>query len=204
MLIKQAETIVPIDSLLSRRWSMRAFDINRKVPRDMIISICEAGRWAPSCFGDEPWRFLVWDVYDNEDAYLKAFDCIGDWNKRWVKTAPIIMASFADDRFRKNGDANRWGQHDTGLATQNVLLQANALGLGAHPLGGFDANKLKQEFNVPDRFTPMAFIAIGYQTSESVLDDDHKSEESKPRFRRPLGTTFFADYWENGIVDDSN
>ncbi|MBX3043777.1 MAG: nitroreductase family protein [Candidatus Kapabacteria bacterium] len=201
MITKLALTEEPIHDLISRRWSLRAFDINKPVAREQIISICEAGRWAPSCFGDEPWRFMVWDIYHDENAYMRAFNCIGEWNQRWVKTAPVIITSFADDRFRLNGEPNRWAQHDTGLATQNILLQAFALGLAAHPLGGFDGDKIKKEFSIDERFTAMACIAIGYQAGSDVLDDDHAKDELKPRLRRQLGTTFFDSYWENGIIN---
>jgi nitroreductase len=200
MITKIADTSVPINELIARRWSVRAFDINKQVSRSDIISICEAGRWAPSCFGDEPWRFMVWDIFHNKEQYLKAFACIGDWNQKWVKTAPVIIASLADNQFRKNGNPNRWAQHDTGLATQNILLQSFSLGLAAHPLGGFDSEKLKNEFNIPERFTPMAFIAVGYQTDESVLEEEFAKSELKPRFRRPLGDTFFDSNWENSII----
>jgi nitroreductase len=189
-------------SFLNRAGALSAFDINRRVSREQIISICEAGRWAPSCFGDEPWRYLVWDKYHDEDAYNRAFGCLVEWNQRWVKTAPVLMASIADNQFRKNGDANRWAQHDTGAASENICLQATALGLKAHQMGGYDAEKLKKEFNIPERFTPMAMIAIGYQAEESVLDEDHRKEEQKDRFRRPLGITFFDSQWEKPITGD--
>lgn len=199
MIEKLAQTSVEIHELLARRWSLRAFDITRQVSDEQILSICEAGRWAPSCYGDEPWRFVVWDIFQNKEAYLEAFDCIGEWNQRWVRTAPVLMASFADDRFRKNLEPNRWSEHDTGLATQNILLQAFALGLGAHPFGGFDGEKLKIKFKIDSRFTPMSMIAIGYRTSHEILDEEHAANEIKPRFRRPLGDTFFINKWENPI-----
>ncbi|GAB1370046.1 nitroreductase family protein [Candidatus Kapaibacterium sp.] len=199
MINKFAESIYPINDLIAKRWSPRAFDINKVVSRKDIISICEAGRWAPSCYGDEPWRFIVWDIYHDSESYYNALDCIGEWNKKWVCTAPVIIASFADNSFRKNGDLNRWGQHDTGLATQNILLQAFSLGLVAHPLGGFDSKKIKEHFSVEDRFTPMTCVAIGYQADIDVLNGEHAEQESKPRFRRPLGETFFDGTWKKPI-----
>jgi hypothetical protein len=47
--------------LLARRWSPRAYDANRPVTRSQLLALIEAGRWAPSCNGDEPWRYLIWD-----------------------------------------------------------------------------------------------------------------------------------------------
>ena len=56
-----AQTSRPIYDLLARRWSPRAFDANRPVSREQLTALLEAGRWAPSCNGDEPWRYLIWD-----------------------------------------------------------------------------------------------------------------------------------------------
>ena len=58
---KTAITQVPIDPLIAKRWSPRAFDATKSVTQAQIIALLEAARWAPSCFGDQPWRFIVWD-----------------------------------------------------------------------------------------------------------------------------------------------
>ena len=200
MIVKNAATSKAINELISKRWSPRAFDINKQVSRDNLISICEAGRWAPSCFGDEPWRFMVWDINHDNESYTKAFSCVGEWNQKWVRNAPVIIASFTNEKFRKNGDYNRWAQHDTGLATQNILLQAFDLGLVAHPIGGFDAEKLKATFSIPEQFIAMSMIAIGYQADIDVLESEYAKSELNERFRRPLGDTFYDSTWENGII----
>jgi nitroreductase len=75
---RKAITSVPIHDLLARRWSPRAFDVNRPVTREQLVTIMEAGRWAPSCNGDEPWRYLVWDRTRDPEGWQKAFDCLSD------------------------------------------------------------------------------------------------------------------------------
>ena len=59
MLNKPAVTGPPIHDLLASRWSPRAFDAAKGVSRDQALALVEAARWAPSCFGDEPWRVIV-------------------------------------------------------------------------------------------------------------------------------------------------
>ncbi len=199
MLVKKAVTSEGINDTIARRWSCRAFNINKPVPRESIISICEAGRWAPSCRGDEPWRFIVWDLYRDREAYLKAFACLDEWNQRWVKNAPVIIGVFADTKFRR-GNGNRWGQFDTGAAAMNMYLQAVDCGLMAHPMGGFDEEKIKIAFAIPGQFTPMAMIAAGYQASPEIIDDDgQRKSETAERKRQPLGSCFFDSQWGNGI-----
>jgi nitroreductase len=200
MITKKAKTLVDVHRIIAHRWSARAFDITKPVTREQILSLCEAGRWAPSCYGDEPWRFIIWDKNHNKDDYNKAFNCLGEWNQRWVKNAPVILAAFSDDKFRKNSEPNRWAQYDTGAASENICLQAVALGLIAHQMGGFDEEKLKATFNIPSNFRAMAMIAVGYQTHEETLEEQFRTLEIAERFRRPLGSTFFDSQWEKPII----
>lgn len=199
MLEKKATTSVPINEIIARRWSCRAFDINKPVPREILQSICEAGRWAPSCRGDEPWRFIVWDFYRNRDAYMQAFSCLDEWNQRWVKNVPVIIGVFADSKFRR-GNFNRWGQFDTGAASMNMYLQAVSSGLMAHPMGGLDEAKMKETFAIPEQFTPMAVIAVGYQAEPAIIEDAGQLEsELADRKRQPLNSCFFDSEWGKGI-----
>ncbi len=200
MLTKKAITSVEINNDLSKRWSCRAFDKDKKVSREQIIALCEAGRWAPSCFGDEPWRFIVFDKKYNESNYQKVFDCIGEWNQKWMKNAQVIILALSDKNFRKNGKTNRWAQYDTGTAVENIAIQAVTMGLMSHPIAGFDDVKVMKEFAIPDNFIPMSMLAIGYQADEDILEDEFKEAEIKNRFRRPLGENFFDGAWNKPIA----
>jgi len=195
MQTKIASTQVGVHDLIARRWSCRAFDASKPVSREQIVALLEAARWAPSCFGDEPWRFIVWDRNSDEAAWQKAFACLGEWNQNWVKNAPVLMLSTAYSLFRKNGTPNRWGQHDTGAASENLCLQAVASGLMAHQMGGFDEEKTRLAFNIPKEFALMAMIAVGYQGEPEVLNDELKGLELAARVRTPLGEHFFEGDW---------
>jgi len=192
---KIALTSQVIHDLIARRWSPRAFDRNKPVSRKQLIALLEAARWAPSCFGDEPWCYLVWDRHRDPDSWQKAFECLAEGNQVWVKNAPLLLASIAGSQFARNGKPNRWGQHDTGAASANLVLQAVALGLAAHQMGGFDADKLREKFAIPASYTPMAMIAVGYQADAAFLEGEIKERELAPRARRPLGEKFFDGTW---------
>jgi nitroreductase len=192
---RRAITSVPIDDLLARRWSPRAYDANRPVSREQLVTLLEAGRWAPSCNGDEPWRYLVWDRTRDPEGWQKAFECLSDTNKKWVKNVPLLMLSCAGSAFGHSGKPNRWTQHDTGMASLSIALQAVALGLIAHQMGGFDVEKARASFNIPAEYTPMAMIAIGYQASPDILDEETKAKELRPRARKPLAEKFFEGAW---------
>lgn len=202
MIKKNARTSEPVNEVIERRWSPRAFDVNRKVPHEYLVSICEAARWAPSCFNDQPYRYIVWNRHTNEQSFMRAFNCLGEWNQKWVQTVPVLMVALADSIFRHNSEPNRWTQYDTGAASMSICLQATALGLMAHQMGGFDAEKLKKEFDIPERFTPMAMIAVGYQAEIDVLDENYHEAELKPRTRIHLGMNFFDSEWEVPLLKD--
>ena len=195
MQTKTAATQVDVHDLIARRWSCRAFDATKPVSREQIVALLEAARWAPSCFGDEPWRFIVWDKNSDAAAWEKAFGCLGEWNQNWVKSAPVLVLSTANSLFRRDGSPNRWGQYDTGAAAENLCLQAVASGLMAHQMGGFDVEKTRSAFSIPKEFSLMAMIAVGYQGEPEMLNDELKGLELADRARTPLGVHFFEGDW---------
>ncbi|HLF38295.1 MAG TPA: nitroreductase family protein [Burkholderiales bacterium] len=200
MLEKLAPTSTPIHELLARRWSPRAFDPTRPVSREQLKVLLEAGRWAPSCNGDEPWRYLIWDKGRDPQGWQKAFDCLSENNKKWVKNVPLLMLSCAGSTFQATGKPNRWTQHDTGAASVSMALQAVALGLIVHQMGGWDVDKARAAFAIPAEYTPMAMIAVGYQTGPEILDEETKAKEMRPRARKPIAERFFEGGWGKGVT----
>lgn len=199
MLEKNAVTSVPIHDLLQRRWSPRAFDANRPVSRAQLAALLEAARWSPSCNGVEPWRYLVWDRTRDAEGFEKVYDCLSDGNKLWVKNVPLLMLSCASSDPLPPDRPNRWTQHDTGMANACLVLQAVALGLAAHQMAGYNADKMRAAFSIPAEYTPMALIAVGYQASPEVLDPETKKKELTDRARKALSSRFFEGGWEKPV-----
>ena len=197
---RKAMTSVPIHDLLARRWSPRAFDPNRPVTREQLKVLLEAGRWAPSCNGDEPWRYLIWDKGRDPAGWQKAFDCLSESNNKWVKNVTLLMLSCAGSTFEATGKPNRWTQHDTGAASVSMALQAVAMGLIIHQMGGWDVEKARAAFAIPPEYTPMAMIAVGYQTGPEILDEETKAKELRPRARKLIAERFFEGGWGKGYA----
>jgi nitroreductase len=175
---RTAETRVPIHELLASRWSPRAFDASRQVTREQLAALLEAARWAPSCNGDEPWRYLLWDRERDAEGWQKAFDCLSENNRKWVKNVPLLMLSCAGSVFGHSGKANRYAQHDTGAASVCLAIQGHAMGLAVHQMGGYDAAKARAAFQIPEEYTPQAMIAVGYQASPDVLDEETEGAQA--------------------------
>ncbi|MCG6975585.1 MAG: nitroreductase family protein [Acidiferrobacterales bacterium] len=201
MIKKPAKTSLPIHDLISGRWSGRAFKTDA-ISREKILTMVEAAHWAPSCFNDQPWRFLVWDKNHDADAWQKAFDCLDDGNQEWVVDAPVLLLVCSDTEFSKRpGRANRWGQHDAGMASQNLHLQAVALGLMTHPMAGYDKARARETFKIPERYDLLAMIAVGKPVdSADDLEGRRKERELAERIREPVGTRMFDSRWDKPIT----
>lgn len=196
---KPAITQVAIDDTLAQRWSGRAYDASKAVSREQLIALLEAARWAPSCFGDQPWRFIFWDKNENQAQWQQALECLVPGNQAWAKDAPLLFLITAGSKFGHNGKDNRWGQYDTGAATENLCLQATASGLMAHQMGGFDADKARATFGIPEDYTLMAMVTVGYQADVSTLEGEVLERETAPRKRLELGDLFFNGSWAKPV-----
>lgn len=203
-LLDQASRInYPINPLIARRSSVRAFDEQRPVERHQLLTLLEAARWAPSSFNEQPWRYLVFD--SSAPSLLEsARACLSEGNA-WARTAPVLLLSVAHNNLSHNGKPNRHAQHDVGLASQNLVLQAVELGLATAQIAGFDAERARNSFAIPETFTPIAMIAIGYPYQGSVADlpESLRKREGQPRRRKLLSEIIFSGMWMSVLNDES-
>jgi hypothetical protein len=197
---KPAITQVAIDPTIAERWSGRAYDASKPITQEQTLALLEAARWAPSCMGDQPWRILVWNKGVDAKAWQQAFDCLAEGNQSWVKDAPVLCLICANTLLTKNCQPNRWAEYDTGAAALNLSLQASSMGLSAHQLGGFSVDKARATFNIPEQFTLMAMISVGYLLDIERVTGDLLARETAPRSRRDLGALFFDGAWDKPII----
>jgi len=182
-----------IHPLIAGRWSPRTFDGNRAVETEKIAACLEAARWSSSCFGDEPWCFIVADKSSNADGWQQMLDVLVDANQQWAQHAPVLILACAAQNFAKNGKVNRWGQYDTGQAMMSFALQAVGEGLISHSMGGFDAEAVKA---APDDVTPMSVTALGYSGDLSLLSQPYQDIETAARIRKPVREFAFTRWGE--------
>jgi nitroreductase len=176
---------IAINELISTRWSPREY-LSRAVEPEKIHAVFEAARWAASCFSEEPWRF-VYVTQADAASFQKMLGLLMEKNQQWAKSAYVLGFSTAKKTFTLNGVPNRWALHDTGAAAANLALEATALGLHAHFMGGFDAQRARTEFHVPDDFEVGAAFALGYI--------DEATTQPVARRRKPLDELVFRGDW---------
>lgn len=195
-----AVTSVAIDPLLAKRRSGRAYDPQRDISADGLCSLLEAARWAPSCYGDQPWNYVACKRSEDATAWNTALDCILPGNRNWAENAPLLLLAVALHDFRQRPDHNRWAGYDAGAASMALCLQATSLGMMAHQMGGFDQDMTHKSFSLPNNCVAMAFIAVGYPLPEGEIPEQLVEREGSPRNRLPLSHNFFKGHWGNGFV----
>lgn len=170
-----------VDSMFVDRWSPRGFSGEPLTERE-IHTLFEAARWAPSCYNEQPWRF----VYATEpQARARLTACLVAKNRAWAGGAPLLMFLLARRHFQKTGAENRHAPYDAGAAWMALALQARKLGLYAHAMAGFSPDKAYEALGVSREDTlVMTAIAVGRRGDASGLPEDLRLLES-PNDRKP-------------------
>ncbi|MDQ2800510.1 MAG: nitroreductase family protein [Armatimonadota bacterium] len=179
--------------LLHNRRSVRAFS-DRPVEPEKLRQALEAARWASSSLNEQPWRWIV-AAKEDAAAYERLLGCLLPGNAKWAGAAPVLLLAVARQNF-DSGKENRHAAHDVGQALATLSLEAVLLGLETHQMAGFDVDKARQEFGIPDEFVPMTMMALGYAGDPESLPDDLKARELTPRTRKPLAQLVFGGEWE--------
>jgi nitroreductase len=191
VLEKPAPADYPILDLLARRWSTRAFT-EQPVDTDVLRTLFEAARWAPSSGNGQPWSFVV-ASRENAEEFEKLASVLVPGNA-WARHAGALALSVAA-LDRDVGKPNRHAWHDVGLASENIALQAAGMGLAVHMMAGFDAARARELFEIPERFDPVTMFAIGYPGDPHKLPEELQRKDLAPRQRKPIRDFVFAGKW---------
>jgi nitroreductase len=186
---RDAVTDAELHPLLAQRWSARGFDAGHALGDAELSALLEAARWAPSAANTQPWRFVV--ARRGESVYERLVALLAPGNVLWapVASALILVAAATQD---DEGQPQPWARYDVGQAAAHLTVQATALGLTVHQMGGFDAAGAASEFGLPEGVEPQAVIAVGRLDPDAVLPEALAAREVAPRSRRPLADLLLA------------
>lgn len=194
---KLAKPDHPILEPIAERWSPRAF-AEQPVEREKLLGVLEAARWAASSFNLQPWHFLVAEKADAR-AFETMLGCLREGNQSWAKHAPVLMITVVKTRIEAKGDKperdNKQARHDLGLAVGNLSLQAVALDLYVHEMGGIYPEKVRERYRIPEGFEPVTGLALGYLGKLEQLPEDLQKKEQARRSRKALAEFVFAGTW---------
>jgi nitroreductase len=188
--------MLEVHPLIRARRSSYAFD-SRPLTREQIRVLFEAARWAPSSFNEQPWRFLI-ATREEPEAFERLANVMSPWNRAFAAKAPLLGLSAARMVFAKNGLPNPHAFHDVGLATENLSLQAVAMGLQTFFVAGYDVDAAKAVIDPAETWRPVAMFAIGYAGRVDELDEVYRKKEARERTRQPLDAILFEGEWGRG------
>jgi len=192
--LKRAPLIEGVVPVIHERWSPRSF-ADREVSAADLAKVFEAARWAPSSNNEQPWRYVV--GVRNSSTHGKITATLMGFNQAWAPKAPVLILGTASSRFSRNGRPNAYALYDLGAATVLLTLQAAALGLTTHQMGGFDHDAIRQALQIPEDDVLGSVMALGYLGEPAALADEHLiASEVTPRSRKSLSEMVFSAWGE--------
>lgn len=158
---------------IHNRKSVRQYT-SEPVSDEQIEILLKAAMAAPTAVNYQPWRFVV----VTERAGLDAMAEVLPYAKM-LKQAPLAIVVCGETRWFE-GQENPYWQQDCSAATQNILLAAEALGLGAVWTGVYPdpekSGNLSRLLNLPATVQPLCAIPVGHPSGEEPPKDKWKPE----------------------------
>ena len=161
------------DEIIRTRRSVRNYDPDKNVPREIVEQLIAAAVEAPSWKNQQTSRYHI-VVSPEMRERLKA--CLWSQNQMTVKDVPVlIVTTFVKGvvGFEKNGTPSNelgdgWGIYDLGLQNALLLLKATDLGLDSIVLGLRDAEAIRTLLDIPQEEVVVSVIGIGCRSKESA------------------------------------
>lgn len=159
------------------RTSVRQYT-DRPISADTLETLLKAGMAAPTAVNKQPWAFVVTTGRD-------ALDSLATLQPR-LQTAAAAITVCGDMTRAIEGDGRDFWVQDCSAATENILLAAHALGLGAVWTGVYPiaerVDDVSRTLALPDSVVPMCIIAVGYPLADQEPKD--KWDPSKVHYQR--------------------
>lgn len=191
--VKRARTDHAIDETIASRWSPYAYD-GTAVPRDDLLAVFEAARWAASAFNEQPWRYLV-ASRDDAAEFERLLSCLVEANQAWAREAGALALGVVSLRYARNDKVNGTAHHDLGLASANLTLEAARRGYQAHQMAGILPDRARELYGIPDGFEAHTGIALGTPAAPEAAPEKLRGRDEAPRERKPLTETVFTGTW---------
>jgi nitroreductase len=183
-----------IKTTIEKRRAYRSFQHTEITP-GIVKDLAECAQLAPSCFNNQPWRYIF--VY--EPDMLKKMHAALSKGNEWAQYASMIIAVLSKkdmDCLMKDG--REYYAYDVGMATGFMILRATEMELVAHPIAGYDPVKVKEILNIPDEFSVITLVIVGKHSNEMtpVLSEKQIESEKKRPDRLELKKIYSVNKFE--------
>ena len=146
--------------LIRTRISVRNYDPDRPVPKDVLGKILMAGRLAPSACNYQPWKFLV---VSSSEMLEKVRQC---YKREWFHNAPhiLIIIGQKDMSWVRSYDGYNSIETDLAIAMTHIILAAENEGVGTCWIEAYDPSALRLALGMEENQVVFAITPLGYQT----------------------------------------
>lgn len=171
-----ADTAVQSSTIedIMTRTSVRAYS-DREVKSEQIDTLLHAAMAAPTAGNKQPWRFVVIDDRAILDSIGENFNTM-----TMAKQASVAVVMCGDVTATFDGEGQGYWIQDVSAASENLLLAAHAMGLGAVWCGIYPIMERVEQFSemlhLPENIIPMGCICVGYPAGETTPKDKWKPE----------------------------
>ncbi len=178
---------------IERRRAYRSLD-PAPISDELIRDLAESASLAPSCFNNQPWRF----VFVRDPDILKEMHGTLSKNNEWITDASLIIVVFS----RKEDDCvirdREYYLFDVGMATAFIVLRATELGLVAHPVAGFSPKKVRAILGIPEDMQVITLVNVGNHADSlhDTLTEQQKAVEKERPERLPFEKFAYVDRYE--------
>lgn len=159
---------------IATRTSIRDYEA-RPVEKEKVEKMLRAAMAAPTAMNKQPWHFVVVEQRSVLDSLAGA----NPYAKMLLKAPPAIVVCGDMDKVIEGGGRDFWIQ-DASAATENLLLAAHAMGLGAVWTGAYPSEErskaISATLSLPDNLVPLNMIVIGYPAEHPQPKDKFKEE----------------------------
>lgn len=177
----------PVHRIFIDRWSPRGF-AHAQITKEVLNTLFEAARWAPSAFNSQPWRFIY--ALNGQSRFSAFLTPLIEFNQGWAQHAAALIYLLSRKDFILPGKTElqflRTHSFDSGAAWANLANQAAAIGWAAHGMSGFDVEKARVVLGVPESFMVEIAIAVG-RTGDGARLSPGLLQRERPSGRSPVG-----------------
>lgn len=171
--------------------SLKPIEITEEIIKDLATH----ASLSASCFNNQPWRYVF--VYEPEQ--LKKMQSTLNKGNEWGYYSSMIIAVLSKREFDcLPKDGREYYLFDVGMGTAFMLLRATEMGLVAHPIAGYDPQKVREVLNIPNDLTVVTLVIVGKHTEEltPVLSKSQIESEKKRPERLALDKIMFLNKYQ--------
>ncbi len=186
-----------VKQAIEKRRAFRCLE-KTNITDEVINELVYAAQLTPSCFNNQPWRFVF---VRSKEILTKLKEAINKGNE-WTHAASLIIVVISKKDFDCIIKDREYYLFDTGMAVYAMILRATEIGLVAHPIAGYSPEKVREILKIPQDFNIITLIIIGKKSDKEnngfLNDYQVKVEKQRPE-RLPEERIFSIDAFDNRL-----